>query len=343
MVNLLPGNRNLRIQSRPLRLLDTTAEQLLNFDYARFHRCCDVDRATPPSTAAGCRGWGIPAHHGGEAIAPCPAPIHLHGLEVRHRDSFTASLGPRTSKKDTSVHLAANPAPLRKILWLLALTQHERLTLLRFIEDVRGAICLEAIPSSILGKAATTPIALTRDAVVNGLHRVCNTIAIFHSHNRAPPIQHRIFLWDTVRCNKVEFNQPRFAQDASDDVKRTALDFIYSSLGAYDFELWTEVSSSLAELASGSAALLYGSTATTDLPVEVHRAAAGRLASSYRAECLATENGIRHLIPFVWEHPNRPHECWWLRTPCRQLRRSASFHWPCEAKSLKRAGLCCSP
>ncbi|KAF8300038.1 hypothetical protein TcYC6_0062140 [Trypanosoma cruzi] len=31
MVDLLPGNGNLRIQSRPVRLLDTTVEQLLNF------------------------------------------------------------------------------------------------------------------------------------------------------------------------------------------------------------------------------------------------------------------------------------------------------------------------
>ncbi|KAF8298325.1 hypothetical protein TcBrA4_0064320 [Trypanosoma cruzi] len=104
----------------------------------------------------------------------------------------------------------------------------------------------------------------------------------------------------------MEFNQPRFAQEASDDVKRTALDSIYSSLGDFDFELWTDVSSSLAELASVSAALLYGSTATTDLPVEVHRAAAGILASSYRAECLATENGIRHLIPFCLETSQSP-------------------------------------
>ncbi|PWV20713.1 hypothetical protein C3747_5g218 [Trypanosoma cruzi] len=137
--------------------------------------------------------------------------------------------------------------------------------------------------------------------------------------------------------------QPRFAQDASDDVKRTALDSIYSSLGDFDFELWTDVSSSLAELASGSAALLYGSTTTTDLPVEVHRAAAGRLACPYRAECLATEDGIRHLISFARKHPNRPHESWWQRTPCRQLRHSASFHWPCETTSLKIVGLCCSP
>ncbi|EAN99284.1 hypothetical protein Tc00.1047053507071.50 [Trypanosoma cruzi] len=84
----------------------------------------------------------------------------------------------------------------------------------------------------------------------------------------------------TLSCNKVEFNQPRFEKDASDDVKRTALDSIYSSLGAYDFELWTDVSSSLAEPSSGSAALLYGSTTTNDIPVEVHRAAAGRLACS---------------------------------------------------------------
>ncbi|PWV10666.1 hypothetical protein C3747_67g154 [Trypanosoma cruzi] len=182
-----------------------------------------------------------------------------------------------------------------------------------------------------------------RDAVVNGLRRVRNIIGIPHSHNPAPPIQHRIFSWDTVSCNKVEFSQPVFAKDASDDVKRTAFDSIYSSLGDFDFELWTDVSSSLAELGSGSAALLYYSTTTNDLPVEVHRAAAGRLARSYRAECLATENGIRHLIPFVWKHPNRPHESWWQRTPSRRWNHSASSHWPCETTSLRRFGLCCSP
>ncbi|PWU90413.1 hypothetical protein C3747_367g54 [Trypanosoma cruzi] len=127
-----------------------------------------------------------------------------------------------------------------------------------------------------------------------------------HSHNRAPPIQHRIFLWDTVSCNKVEFNQPRFAQDASDDVRRTAFDSIYSSLGDFDFELWTDVSSSLAELASGSAALLYYSTTTNDLPVEIHRAAAGRLARSYRAECLATEKGIISSHTFCLETSQSP-------------------------------------
>ncbi|EAN95683.1 hypothetical protein Tc00.1047053506139.90 [Trypanosoma cruzi] len=55
-------------------------------------------------------------HHGGEAVAPCPAPTHLHSLGVWHRDSCTASLGPRASSKDASAHLAASPAPLRRII-----------------------------------------------------------------------------------------------------------------------------------------------------------------------------------------------------------------------------------
>ncbi|RNC57537.1 hypothetical protein TcCL_ESM04844 [Trypanosoma cruzi] len=56
------------------------------------------------------------------------APTHLHSLGVRHRDSCTASLVPRASTKDTSVHLAASPAPLRRIVGFRAPTQQERLT-----------------------------------------------------------------------------------------------------------------------------------------------------------------------------------------------------------------------
>ncbi|RNC35046.1 hypothetical protein TcCL_Unassigned02105 [Trypanosoma cruzi] len=153
------------------------------------------------------------------------------------------------------------------------------------------------MPPSMHGKAAT-PIPLSRVAVINELQRVCNIIGIPRNHLRAPPLtQRRIIPWDTVSCNKVGFYQPIFAQGVSGDVKRTAFDSIYSSLGDYDFELWADGSSSLAELASGHAALLYGSTTANYLPVEVHRAAAGRLACSYRAECIATENGFRHLIP----------------------------------------------
>ncbi|KAF8290552.1 hypothetical protein TcBrA4_0126220 [Trypanosoma cruzi] len=62
MVSLLPGNRNLRIQSRPLRLLDTTAEQLLNFDYARFHRY-KADHATSLTIEAVRTSWCVPSHH----------------------------------------------------------------------------------------------------------------------------------------------------------------------------------------------------------------------------------------------------------------------------------------
>ncbi|RNC45479.1 hypothetical protein TcCL_NonESM04726 [Trypanosoma cruzi] len=123
-------------------------------------------------------------------------------------------------------------------------------------------------------------------------------IGIPRNHLRALPLtQRRIIPWDTVSCNKVGFYQPIFAQGVSDDVKRTDFGSLYSSLGDYDFELWADGSSFLAELASGHAALLYGPTTANDLPVEVHRAAAGRLARSYSAECIAIEIGLRHLVP----------------------------------------------
>ncbi|RNC56297.1 hypothetical protein TcCL_ESM06168 [Trypanosoma cruzi] len=161
------------------------------------------------------------------------------------------------------------------------------------------------MPPSMHGKA-TTSIPLPRDAVINGLLRVCDIIGKPHNHICAPLAQHRIFPWDTVGCNKVEFYQPLFAKDASDDVKRTAFYSTHSSLEDCDFELWTDGSSYLAALASGSAALLYDSTTTNNLPVEVHRAAAGSLARSYRAECLAIKNVFRHLIPPCLEKSQSP-------------------------------------
>ncbi|KAF5217969.1 hypothetical protein ECC02_009149 [Trypanosoma cruzi] len=45
----------------------------------------------------------------------------------------------------------------------------------------------------------------------------------------------------------------------------------------------------------------------------------------------------------VWKNPNRPHECWRKRTPCRQLRHSALPHRPCETALLKKFELCCFP
>ncbi|RNC38583.1 hypothetical protein TcCL_NonESM12157 [Trypanosoma cruzi] len=135
-------------------------------------------------------------HDGGEAIAPCPAPIHLHSLEVRHRDSCTPSLGPRAAKKDASVHLAANPAPLRRNIGFRAPTQHERLTLLRCIEDVRSLSTRKLCRRPCMKGGGINPA--PEDAVINGLRRVCNIIGIPHSHNRAPPIQHRNFSSGTL-------------------------------------------------------------------------------------------------------------------------------------------------
>ncbi|RNC54051.1 hypothetical protein TcCL_ESM08561 [Trypanosoma cruzi] len=150
-------------------------------------------------------------HHGGEAIAPCLAPTHLHSLELRRRDSCTASLVPRVSTKDASVHLAANLAPLRRIIGFRAPTQHEHLTRLLYIEDVRGAIRLETMPSSMPGKAVTT-ILLPRDGVLRVLRRVRSHMRVFPHHTRASHAEHRIVVWGTVSRNEVGVFQPRHAQ-----------------------------------------------------------------------------------------------------------------------------------
>ncbi|RNC57505.1 mucin TcMUCII, partial [Trypanosoma cruzi] len=311
MVYLRLGNGNLRIQSRPVRLLGTTVEQILN---CGPHASTAAKQTMPrryqlrPAAQAGAshhamRSFSIGYVHGvslygGKAILPFFAHTCLHNMEVLYRDSCTTSLGISAPTEDTSVCLKANLLPLRKILWRRAITQHERHVRFHNHEDSRSLIYSEPMPPFMHGKVkAATSIPLPKNAVINGLERVCGTIGIPHNHNQAPPItQHRIIPCDAVSSNNVEFYQPRFAKDVSDDVKRTAFDSLYSSLGDYYFELWTVASSSLAELASGSAALLYGPTKKNDLPVGVHRAAAGRLACSYRAECLAIENGFRHLI-----------------------------------------------
>ncbi|KAF5213837.1 hypothetical protein ECC02_013620 [Trypanosoma cruzi] len=293
MVDLRLGNGNLRIQSRPVRLLDTTVEQLLNF----LTHASTASKQTMPhryqlrlvaQTGAShhtMQSFSIGYVHGvslyyGESILPCLAHTYLHNTEVLYRDSCTTSLGISAPTEDTSVCLKANLLTLRNILWLCETTQHERHARFHNHEDLSSLIHSEPVPLSMHRKAATS-IPLSKDAVINGLERVCGTIGIPHNHNHAPPItQHRIIPCDTVSCNNVEFYQPIFANDASEDVKRTAFKSLYSSLGDYDFELWSDGSSSLAELASGSAAPLYGSTKKNDLPVEDHRAAAGRLACS---------------------------------------------------------------
>ncbi|KAF8281884.1 hypothetical protein TcYC6_0006680 [Trypanosoma cruzi] len=198
------GGGNPRVKSHLVRLLGNAIDRHLNFvlhftptagqTVPRCHQPRLGAGAGAPqhimrSCLAGCVHTVL--HHGGEAIAPCPAPTHLHSLEVRHGDSCTASLVPRASTKDASVHLAASPAPLRRIVGFRAPTQHERLSRLRYIEDVRGATCSETAPLSILGKAATT-FPLPGDAVLNGLRRVRRHMGISPHHIRAPHAEHRI-------------------------------------------------------------------------------------------------------------------------------------------------------
>ncbi|KAF8297554.1 hypothetical protein TcYC6_0078490 [Trypanosoma cruzi] len=62
MVDLHLGNGNLRIQSRPVRLLGTTIVRLPNFGYACFHRF-KADHATSLPITTGRTGWCVPSHH----------------------------------------------------------------------------------------------------------------------------------------------------------------------------------------------------------------------------------------------------------------------------------------
>ncbi|RNF04974.1 hypothetical protein TcG_10706 [Trypanosoma cruzi] len=131
--------------------------------------------------------------HDGGAIFPYPAPACRRIAEARYRESSKASLGPSTHRENTSVHLESNLLPLQKTIWLRAITQLKRYTRLHDHGDLRCLTHSEPMSPSMHGKAATsTP--LPRDAVITESRRVCNIIGIPHNHNRAPPIQHRIFL-----------------------------------------------------------------------------------------------------------------------------------------------------
>ncbi|RNE99864.1 hypothetical protein TcG_11869 [Trypanosoma cruzi] len=297
------GGGKPRVKSHPVRLLGYAIDRHLNFVWhvtaaagqtvprrrqLRLGAEAGASRHTMRSLRVGCVHSAL--YHGGEATAPCPAPTHLHSLEVRHSDSCTASLGPRAANKDTSVHLAANPAPLRRIIGCRAPTPHERLTRLRYIDDVRGAVCLETAPSSIPGKAATS-IPLPGDAVFKELRRFRGHMGISPDHIRAPHAEQRIVARDTASCSGLDVFRSRHAKAALDGVRRSVVEAACNPLGPYDAGRWTDDSSSLAEHVSGFAALpLYSRTA--ELPVGPHRTAAGSLACSCRAECPATEHGL---------------------------------------------------
>ncbi|ESS62429.1 hypothetical protein TCDM_09895 [Trypanosoma cruzi Dm28c] len=240
MVDLLPGNGNLRIQSRPVRLLDTTFDRLLNSVthastvakqtmQGRYQlRPVAQAGAFHQNTQSFSIGYGhFVSLYSGDAIVPCLAPTYLHNMEALYRNCCKTHLGICASTEDASVELEANILPLRKTLWLHETNQHERHARFHDHRDLSSRIYSEPVPLSMHREAATS-ISLPKDVVINGLERVCGTIGIPHNHNHAPPItQHRIIPCDAVGCNNVEFYQPRFANDASDDDKRTAFNSIY--------------------------------------------------------------------------------------------------------------------
>ncbi|KAF5220183.1 hypothetical protein ECC02_006859 [Trypanosoma cruzi] len=356
MVDLLPGNGNLRIQSRPVRLLDTTVEQLLNF---RTHASTASKQSMPrryqlrPVAQTGAshhtmQSFSIGYVHGvslysGKSILPFFVYTYLHSTEVLYRNSCTASLGISAPTEDTSVCLEANPLTLRKILWLCETTQHERHARFHNHGDLSSLIYSELMPLSMHRKAATS-IPLPKDAVINGLERVCGTIGIPHNHNHAPPItQHRIIPCDTVSCNKVEFYQPLFAKDASDDGKRTAFDSLYSSIEYYILNygqtfLHPSLNSHLDPLQHY--------TAPQRQMISLWRSIVQQLADSHahrEQSELPLKMALDTSYLLVWKHPNRPHKSRWQQTPFRQLRHSALPHWPCETTLQSKFGLCCFP
>ncbi|KAF8285415.1 hypothetical protein TcBrA4_0037900 [Trypanosoma cruzi] len=116
MVDLLPGNGNLRIQSCPVCLLDTTFDLLLNSG----PHASTVAKQTMqgryqlrPVAQAGAfhhtmRFFSIGCVHGvslyyGKSIVPCLAPTCLHNTEVLYRNSCKTHLGISAPTEDASV------------------------------------------------------------------------------------------------------------------------------------------------------------------------------------------------------------------------------------------------
>ncbi|EKF28983.1 hypothetical protein MOQ_007249, partial [Trypanosoma cruzi marinkellei] len=174
------GDRNSHVRSHSVPLLGNAIDRHLN---CGSHVTAAAGQTVPRRHRLRLSaGLGVPAHHAFLAGRMHPQRVaprrrgnrtvsghnsHLHSLDVRHGDGSTEPLGPRAAATDAFAHLAVSPTPLRRIIGSRALTQHERLTRLLYVEDVRGAIRLEAMPPSMRGRAATT-IPLPRDAVLNG-------------------------------------------------------------------------------------------------------------------------------------------------------------------------------
>ncbi|ESS55144.1 hypothetical protein TCDM_13401 [Trypanosoma cruzi Dm28c] len=347
------GGGKPRVKSHPVRLLGYAIVRHLNFvshvtaAAGQFVLLCcrprlgagaGASRHTMRSLLVGCVHTAL--HHGGEATAPCPAPTHLHSLEVRHSDSCTASLGPRAANKDTSVHLAANPAPLRRIIGCRAPTPHERLTRLRYIEEKRGAVCLETAPSSIPGKTATS-IPLPGDAVFKELRR-------FRGHmgspltTSAPLMLSTEFSPGTLRAAagwaSSGHGTPRPPWTVSDDrsLKRPATlwDRMTQAAGrtARCLSLSMHLDLLRCHFTPGQRSSLWGLTA--QLLAALHAPAEWTVLSL----SMASDNSRFH----AWQqqHPNRPHEFLPPQTPLRRWRHSALACWRCTTNSPKRVAPC---
>ncbi|PWV03213.1 hypothetical protein C4B63_1g1173 [Trypanosoma cruzi] len=116
MADLLHGNGNLRIQSRPVRLLDTTFDLLLN---SGPHASTAAKQTMQgryqlrPVAQAGAsnhstQSFSIGCVHGvslyyGDAIVPCLAPTCLHNAEVLYRNRCKTHLGISAPTEDASV------------------------------------------------------------------------------------------------------------------------------------------------------------------------------------------------------------------------------------------------
>ncbi|KAF8282402.1 hypothetical protein TcBrA4_0082970 [Trypanosoma cruzi] len=100
-----------------------------------------------------------------------------------------------------------------------------------------------------------TRIPLPRDAVPREPRGVRSRMGIFPDRIRDPHAVQRIAAWDGVRCDGVGVFQPRRAHGAPDDAGRSALETACASLAPCGAGRWTDGFLSLAEHASGLAAL----------------------------------------------------------------------------------------
>ncbi|RNF03758.1 hypothetical protein TcG_11005 [Trypanosoma cruzi] len=190
------------------------------------------------------------------------------------------------------------------------------------------------MPLSMHGKAATS-IPLQRDAVINELHRVCNITEMPRNHLRAPLLFNiELFpgtLWAAITWNFISQTLPTKPLTMSGArllVPFTPLrEIVILNYG------WTVPPLSL----NSHPDPLHYYTNTPQQMISLWRSIVQQPAGSHahiEQSALPLKMDLDILYLLVLEHPNPPHESWWQKTPCRQLRRSVA-HWPCEPALVK--------